>query len=113
MDGSDQRSASPARILSVIGAPIEDGTSVPGTVMGPAALRTAGLIRTLRDLGNEVDDRGDLRLEERLPEPVLMAGSARNIASVAGWARMLRRETYAAMKNGRVPIVLGGDHSLS
>jgi len=81
--------------------------------MGPAALRTAGLIRTLRDLGNEVDDRGDLRLEERLPEPVLMAGSARNIASVAGWARMLRRETYAAMKNGRVPIVLGGDHSLS
>jgi arginase len=114
MDGSDQRSESPARILAVIGAPIEDAErALPGTVMGPAALRTAGLIRTLRDLGNEVDDRGDLRLEERVPEPVLMAGSARNIASVAGWARMLRRETYAAMKNGRVPIVLGGDHSLS
>ena len=48
-----------------------------------------------------------------MPEPLLLAGSARNIASVAGWARMLRRETYAAMKNGRIPIVLGGDHSLS
>ena len=42
-----------------------------------------------------------------------MAGSARNIASVAGWARLLRRATYTAMQNGRVPIVLGGDHSLS
>ena len=113
MDQSDDRIESSRRALTVIGAPLEDGAGVAGTVMGPAALRTAGLIRTLRDLGNEVDDRGDLRLEERVPEPVLMAGSARNIASVAGWARMLRRETYAAMKNGRVPIVLGGDHSLS
>jgi len=107
MNGADQR------VLSIIGAPIEDGTSVPGTVMGPAALRTAGLIRTLRELGHEVEDHGDLRLEERGPEPALAAGSARNIASVAGWARLLRRATYTAMKNGRVPIVLGGDHSLS
>ncbi len=113
MDRSDDPIESSRRALTIIGAPLEDGAGVAGTVMGPAALRTAGLIRTLRDLGNEVDDRGDLRLEERVPEPVLMAGSARNIASVAGWARMLRRETYAAMKNGRVPIVLGGDHSLS
>jgi arginase len=107
MNGADQR------ILSIIGAPIEDGTSVPGTVMGPAALRTAGLIRTLRELGHEVEDSGDLRLEERGPEPALASGSARNIASVAGWARLLRRATYTAMRNGRVPIVLGGDHSLS
>ena len=101
------------RVLSIIGAPVEDGTSVPGTVMGPAALRTAGLIRTLRELGHEVEDNGDLRLEGRGPEPALVAGSARNIASVAGWARLLRRATYTAMQNGRVPIVLGGDHSLS
>jgi arginase len=102
-----------ARVLSIIGAPLEDGTSVPGTVMGPAALRTAGLIRTLRELGHEVEDSGDLRLEQRGPEPVLVAGSARNIASVAGWARLLRGATHTAMQNGRVPIVLGGDHSLS
>jgi arginase len=113
MDGSDQRSESPARILAVIGAPIEDGTSVPGTVMGPAALRTAGLIRTLRDLGHEVEDNGDLALEQRMPEPAPAAGNARNMARIAGWARLLRGATYAAMQNGRVPIVIGGDHSLS
>jgi arginase len=113
MDGSDNRTGSQTRILSVIGAPIEDGAGVPGTIMGPAALRTAGLIRTLRDLGYEVDDRGDLRLPEGTPEPVSIAGSLRNLASVAGWSRLLCRETYTAAKSGRVPIVIGGDHSLS
>jgi arginase len=100
-------------MLSVIGAPVEDGAGVPGIIMGPAALRTAGLIRVLRDLGHQVDDRGDLRLPEGTPEPVSLAGRLRNLAGVAGWARMLCRETYTAMKSGRVPIVIGGDHSLS
>jgi arginase len=101
------------RILSVIGAPIEDGAGVPGSIMGPAALRTAGLIRTLRDLGHEVDDRGDLRLPDGTPEPVSIPGSLRNLASVAGWSRLLCRETYTMAKSGHVPIVIGGDHSLS
>jgi arginase len=43
----------------------------------------------------------------------MMSGSLRNLASVAGWSRMLCRETYTATKSGRVPIVIGGDHSLS
>src|SRR6267143_1283493 len=113
MDGSDNRTGGQTSVLSVIGAPVEDGAGVPGTIMGPAALRTAGLIRALRDLGHEVDDRGDLRLAEGTPEPLSMAGSLRNLASVAGWSRLLCRETYAAVKSGRIPIVIGGDHSLS
>jgi arginase len=100
-------------VLSVIGAPVEDGAGVPGTIMGPAALRTAGLIRTLGDLGHEVDDRGDLRLPDGIASPASIAGSLRNLASVAGWARLLCRETYATLKRGRLPIVIGGDHSLS
>ena len=78
-------------MLSVIGAPIEDGAGLPGSIMGPAALRTAGLIRTLRELGHEVDDRGDLRLPEGIPQPVTVAGSLRNLASIVGWSRLLCR----------------------
>src|SRR5437867_343028 len=92
MDGSDNRKGQ-TRFLSVIGAPIEDGAGVPGTIMGPAALRTAGLIRTLRDLGHEIEDRGDLGPPDVIAEPVSMSGSLRNLASVAGWARLLCRET--------------------
>jgi arginase len=112
MDGSDNRKGQ-TRGLSVIGAPVEDGAGVPGTIMGPAALRTAGLIRTLRDLGHEIDDRGDLRLPDGICEPVPIAGSLRNLAGVACWSRLLCCETYTAVKGGRVPIVIGGDHSLS
>jgi arginase len=112
MDGSDNRKGQTSA-LSVIGAPIEDGADVPGTIMGPAALRTAGLVRTLRDLGHEIDDCGDLRLQDGILQPVAMAGSLRNLARIACWSRLLCRETYTAMKRGRVPIVIGGDHSLS
>jgi arginase len=101
------------RVLSVIGAPIEDGAGLPGTIMGPAALRTGGLIKVLRDLGHHVDSDRDLIVPGETAGPALMAGSVRNLASVSGWARLLCRETYAAMKNDSVPIVLGGDHSLS
>ena len=113
MEGSDNRTGGHASVLSVIGAPIEDGAGVPGTIMGPAALRTAGLVRVLRDLGYEIDDRGDLSLPEEIPALLSIAGRARNPERVAGWARLLHRETYAVMNSGRVPIVIGGDHSLS
>lgn len=110
MDGSNDGAR--ANMLSVIGAPVEDGAGVPGTLMGPAALRTAGLIHVLRELGYQVEDHADLRLPEGVAEPVSIGG-VRNPDSVAGWARLLCRETYATMKGGRMPIVLGGDHSLS
>jgi arginase len=114
MEGSDKRIGGHASVLSVIGAPIEDGAGVRGTIMGPAALRTAGLVQVLRDLGYEIVDRGDLSLPEGLPAaPLSIADSVRNPTRVAGWARLLCRETYAAIKSGRVPIVIGGDHSLS
>jgi arginase len=111
MEGSDDRIGGRATVLSLIGAPIEDGAGVPGTIMGPAALRTAGLVQVLRDLGHEIDDRGDLSLNGDIP--LSIAGRVRNPSRVAGWARLLSRETYAAMNSGRVPIVIGGDHSLS
>jgi arginase len=112
MDGSDKHS-SRTNALSIIGAPIEDGVGVPGTLMGPAALRTAGLLRILQGLGYAVDDRGDLKLPDPIPELASVENGARNLARVAAWARLLSRETYAAMRAGRLPIVIGGDHSLS
>ena len=50
--------------IDIIGAPIEIGTSEPGALMGPAALRTAGIVRTLGDLGYAVEDAGDI-----VPDP--------------------------------------------
>ena len=48
------------RSIAVIGAPIDMGASQRGTLMGPAALRTAGLLTLLEGLGFDVTDHGDL-----------------------------------------------------
>lgn len=103
----------PKQKLTIIGAPIEEGAGRLGALMGPAALRTAGLIRTLEELGHPVEDRGDLRLPKELPVVAPVTGLAHHIERIAAWSRMLSAETYIAMNNGCFPVILGGDHSLS
>jgi arginase len=100
--------------LAVIGAPIDVGASQPGAVMGPAALRTAGLVESLRELGHEVVDLGDIAV----PAPVeldaaMLSDKSRNLPMVAAWSRVLSEQTYAMMQAGACPVILGGDHSLT
>ncbi|MCE4222171.1 arginase [Methylobacterium sp. C25] len=91
--------------IALIGAPIEIGTGEPGAVMGPAALRTAGLVHTLRDLGHEVIDHGDVGPRG--------APGERGVPAVAAWAKVLSEQVGACLAEGSRPVVLGGDHSLS
>lgn len=91
--------------IDIIGAPVEIGTSEPGALMGPAALRTAGLLRTLADLGHDVTDRGDV-----VPEP---GAGRQGLAAVAAWTHALSRHVAGSLGEGALPVVLGGDHSLS
>ncbi|MCO4316477.1 arginase [Phyllobacterium sp. 21LDTY02-6] len=101
------------QLLTIIGAPIDEGAGRPGALMGPAALRTAGLIHTLKELGHPVDDRGDLRLPQQLPQLPPIEGLAHYRERISAWSRLLAVETHAAMQAGALPIILGGDHSLS
>ncbi|HEV7478715.1 MAG TPA: arginase [Roseiarcus sp.] len=101
------------RAITILGAPVEAGASVPGAAMGPAMLRTAGIVTTLMELGHDVEDRGDLALPPSLAPATAPEGKAHRFDEVAGWTRLLARETYAIARSGRTPIVLGGDHSLA
>jgi arginase len=113
-DGLETRTPLPLpRAITILGAPIDAGASIPGSAMGPAMLRTAGIGKSLRDLGHDVEDRGDLALPLSLVHVAAPEGKAHRFAQVAAWARLLARETYAAAHSGRTPIVLGGDHSLA
>jgi len=95
----------------LIGAPLDSGQRRAGCLMGPAALRVAGLTRALGDLGHTVDDRGDLRPgpfpEASHPNPAL-----HDLPETLAWAGVLANAAEAAMAEG-VPILLGGDHSLA
>ncbi|TPP07053.1 arginase [Rhizobium glycinendophyticum] len=99
------------KTVSLIGVPLEEGSGRGGCAMGPAALRIAGIAQALLDLGYHVEDRGDLR-----PAPardLAQMERARNLDVVGAFTRAIEAETYKAASEGAVPLLLGGDHSLS
>ena len=62
------------KCVALLGVPVEVGASQPGTLMGPAALRTAGLGLLLENLGFKVEDHGDIsvhgheRADDNVPQ---------------------------------------------
>ncbi|WP_425665385.1 arginase family protein, partial [Escherichia coli] len=50
--------------ISLLGVPIEVGASQKGALMGPAALRTAGIAQLLESLDFKVEDHGDISPRE-------------------------------------------------
>ena len=94
----------------LIGAPVDSGKRRKGCLMGPDAYRTAGLAEALRELGLEVEDKGNCS-----PDPCREAFLPNHVhagAETIGWTAALSRAAEDAMAEG-LPIFLGGDHSLS
>ncbi len=104
----------PGRLpITLLGAPVEAGAGVRGCAMGPAMLRTAGIARALSELGHDVVDLGDIALGHPLAHPREPEGRALHFPEIAAWTRDLSSETYAIRREGRLPVTLGGDHSIA
>ena len=96
---------------SLIGAPTDVGASDRGASMGPEALRVAGLVSALTGRGLDVRDCGNL---SGPPNPGGAAvGGYRHLAEVAAWNREVHGAVHRELGSDRLPILLGGDHSLS
>src|SRR6266481_2518058 len=98
--------------IARLGIPIEIGASQAGTLMGPAALRTAGIARVLDQLGFCVEDHGDLAMtavSSDVPPPA----NAKFYDEVKTWIRILSERSFSLARSGAIPIFMGGDHSLS
>jgi arginase len=80
--------------------------------MGPAALRTAGLIDVLKDLGWNVTDMGDFQAADATVK-THANDAIHNLAETVGWTQTLSDAAYKAAIHSDFPIFLGGDHSLS
>lgn len=100
------------RKIQIIGAPVQSGAGRGGCLMGPAALRTAGLVEALSALGCDVRDAGDISPLPVTPR-VPAAAPVRGLAETLGWIEAVREAARGAASAGRVPLILGGDHSLS
>jgi arginase len=97
--------------VALIGAPTDVGAGRRGASMGPEALRVAGLDKSLRRLGREVRDYGNVGGPIN-PESERIDGH-RNLAEVAAWCTAVRDAVYASLSAGEVPLLMGGDHSLA
>jgi arginase len=97
--------------VSLIGAPTDVGASDRGASMGPEALRVAGIGNALVRLGADVKDCGNV---SGPPNPGLPAlGGYRNLGEVTAWNHEVHGAIYRELAADRLPILLGGDHSLS
>jgi arginase len=99
-----------ARTVALIGAPTDVGASYRGASMGPEAMRVAGLQSALESRGLKVFDRGNLNGP---PNPGLLpVDGYRHMAEVVAWNTLVHEAMYAELAADRLPILLGGDHSL-
>lgn len=98
--------------IAVLGVPADLGGRRRGTDMGPSALRYARVRERLAELGHQVTDLGNLHVP--VPE-TLEVGDPRKryFDAIAGLWRELADRTEAIARSGALPLVLGGDHSLS
>jgi len=98
--------------LGLVSVSIDLGAGRRGVDMGPSALRIAGVGAALEPLGYEVREAGTVHASGA---ELVEAGEPRakyldEIVDVCSRARALTLDVLAA---GCLPLVLGGDHSLS
>ncbi len=96
--------------VSLIGAPTDIGAGHRGASMGPEALRVAQLQPAIELHGIEVEDLGNLQgpANPWLP-PV---NGYRHLDEVVAWNQTVHDAVHAVLQRQRLPILLGGDHSL-
>ncbi len=98
--------------IVVLGFPMDLGAGRRGVDMGPSAMRIAGLRERLEALGYEVQDWGDLPIQvaevQAIEDP-----RARYLPEIARATEELAYRVHTVLESGKMPLVLGGDHSMS
>ena len=98
--------------ISLIGAPMDLGADRRGVDMGPSAIRYADISDKLRALGHDVDNVDSIVV----PEPETRSpGDPRlkYLEPIVAAAVELAQRVEHRIKQGSLPIILGGDHSIS
>lgn len=96
-------------MIDVIGAPFDLCGKRLGSRLGPAAVRLAGLVEALEALELHVEDRGDVSV----PSGEVCGCGLRNFQPLLDVVKDLRELVMTSLIGGRVPVVLGGEHSLA
>jgi arginase len=101
-----------AQKVRIIGVPMDLGQSRRGVDMGPSALRGAGLQARIKQLGDQVEDIGNLEVKQ--PEEMQIGEKrAKYLQEIAETCKDLATNVEKSLGEGFLPLVLGGDHSIA
>ena len=97
--------------LGLIGVPSSAGAHGPGQEKAPSTLRRAGFVGALRAAGLELEDLGDLPVVRFMPDPANR--KRQNASRVVKVARQVADAVAGAVERGLVPLLLGGDCTIT
>jgi arginase len=98
--------------VGIIGAPVDLGADRRGVDMGASAIRYAGLESHLQQAGFKVRDFGNIAApvaESEDSNPVQL----KYLEPILAMSRLLADAVDRIVREGYLPVVLGGDHSVS
>lgn len=98
--------------LSIVGVAIDLGAGTPGVSLGPSAIRYAGVVERLENIGYDVMDQGDI-VAIKPASPHSEGTNLKNLDEVTRVNTELCKKVSDIMAEGRFPLVLGGDHSIA
>ena len=98
--------------IAIIGAPLDLGQDRRGVDMGPSAMRVANLNKRLAALGYHVEDLGNIPVAQPEAAPEGPA-RARYLPQIAETCRRLGVAVEKAVSAEKIPLLLGGDHSIA
>jgi arginase len=98
--------------VSILGVPLGFGGGLDGVDIGPAAMRVARLNHRVAQLGYEVRDLGDLRVERPI-HPAEPSEKLKYLREISHACEDLCVEVKKILQGGELPIILGGDHSIA
>lgn len=102
------------RTIALLGIPFDLGAGQRGAVMGPTALRIAGIAEGLSDLGYAVTDGGDLTAPKGgATDFVPGKGNCNSPAEIAAWMRSIHDAAHDLLRAKAIPVFLGGDHTIA
>ena len=101
------------RKIRVIGVPLDLGQTRRGVDMGCSALRVAGLEARLEELGHKVEDAGNIAVTIAETKSSFGAAHAKYLKEITQTCTKEAELVVKTLEAGKVPLVIGGDHSIA
>lgn len=95
------------KTINIIGVPIDFGANKRGVDMGPSAIRYSGLYESIMNMGLKCRDLGNIDV------PIISGRFNRFPQELNQTYQDLATAVEHSLKEGSLPLILGGDHSIA